>query len=294
VALAPLGLALGGAGCVALVLLPARGRTAALETRRAALEGQVLQVRTAVAGLTRDHHANAELERRLELIARRLPAEREIPAVYRALHDAARETGLAVSLFQPRDARVHTDYVEIPIGVSAEGTYHQLGAFLARVAALGRVVTVSGLKLTGIERPGASLRAELALATYASRPAGERAVPSGPSAGGPSAVDSTATPPYSARGRRDPFESVALAGAVPATRRRAALASATVTGIVRGPDGPLALVEMADGVGHIVRAGDGIEGARVIRIGPDSVTLDVLPGPGLAGERIVLSLGRAK
>lgn len=288
--LALLGLALAGGAVVGLVLSPARSRTATLEARRAGLESQVLQARAAAASLARNRQERAGLEQRLAMIARRLPAEREIPAVYRALHDVARETGLAVSLFQPRDPRAHDHYTEIPIGVTAEGTYHQLGAFLERVAALPRAVTMVGLRLTGIERPGASLRAELALATYVYRPArGPVVLPEPVAVLGP-----PATPGYSARGRRDPFGAAAFPVAPPAARPRSALAAATVTGIVRGPDGPLALVELADGVGHIVRAGDGIEGARVIRIGPDSVVLDVLPGPGLAGERLVLPLGPAR
>src|SRR5262249_3647084 len=75
------------------------------------------------------------------------------------------------AIFQPREARVQESYTEIPIGVTAEGTYHQFEAFLARVAALPRMVSVRTFTMTAVERPAASLRAEMTLATYVYRPA---------------------------------------------------------------------------------------------------------------------------
>jgi hypothetical protein len=53
-------------------------------------------------------------------------------------------------------------------------------------------------------------------------------------------------------------------------------------------------VELPDGTGYILRAGDGIGEARLIRIGPDGAVFDVLPTAGRGAERIVLALGPAK
>ena len=72
------------------------------------------------------------------------------------------------------------------------------------------------------------------------------------------------------------------------------IASATLTGIVLGPDGPLALVETPDGLGYILRAGDGIGEARLIRIGRRLGGLRRAGEHGPAGEQIVLALGPAK
>jgi len=235
--------------------------------------------------------------------------------------------------------------------VTAEGTYHQLGAFLARVAELPRVVIVSALKMTAVDRPAATLRAEMTLTTYVYRPAGAPAAPglagakppvSAPIAGetapretasqaptpsssmtialeSPGALaqgalasnampdlaphgprhpaSARSVPTYASRGRRDPFDPAgfpapqsANAIAVP----RTSFGAATLTGIVRGPDGLLALVETSDGLGHILRAGDGIEGARVIRVGPDSVVFWLPPVASRAGQQVVLALGGPK
>ena len=84
---------------------------------------------------------------------------------------AAEASGLGVSLFQPKGP-VPKDVVnEIPITVSAEGSYHQLAKFFSRVASLPRVVTVQDFKLTGVPKSKNSMKADLTLATYMYRSA---------------------------------------------------------------------------------------------------------------------------
>jgi type IV pilus assembly protein PilO len=296
-AIALVALGLLGAGATLLSLAPARARTAALEGRLTALQSEIAGARRAAADLARSRAERAEMERRLETVRHRLPAEREIPSLYRSTYDAAFSTGLAVSLFQPRDPRLLDYYAEIPISITAEGTYHQLAQFLERLSGLPRVVTVSALQVSRGERPGASLRAEMTLATYVYRPpapAAPRAAPAATTAadmGRPPAPER-----YSPRGRRDPFQGTApvSAGASSGADRRSAAASATLTGIVRGPQGPLALVEMPDGVGHVLRPGDGFEAARLLRIDRDAAVFEIRSGSGSVGEQIILSLGQAR
>lgn len=170
--LAGLALVMLGVGCYLLILSPAHARRAALETRLAALQRELGEAHTLVDGLARYRQEKLEIEGWLELIAQRLPAAREIPPLYRALYEAAAQTGLAVALFRPREPRVETYYTEIPIALTAHGTYHRLGRFLARIADLPRVVTIDDLTITGIERPQVSLRAEMILTTYVYRPVG--------------------------------------------------------------------------------------------------------------------------
>jgi type IV pilus assembly protein PilO len=100
-----------------------------------------------------------------------------MPPLYRRVTEAAAQSGLAVSLFQPREPRVR-DYVsEVPILVSAEGTYHQLAEFLERLARLPRIVSTEEWKLTALGQPRRSLRADLTLATFMYRPVGSPPAP---------------------------------------------------------------------------------------------------------------------
>ena len=158
------------AGGYFLLISPVQTRIAALQTKVTALETELTQARAQVAELARFRREVAQLEARLTVLKDKLPTEKETPALYRTLSDAAQESGLGVSLFQPR-AAVAKDYVsEIPITVTAEGGYHQLGEFFEKVARLPRVVKVDTLKVTGLPKARNSLRADITLATYTYRP----------------------------------------------------------------------------------------------------------------------------
>lgn len=101
-------------------------------------------------------------------------------------------------------------------------------------------------------------------------------------------------PNYSSRGRRDPFEPVIIADKVPAPSRRSSVVTARLTGIVRGADALLALVETPDGIGFILRPGDVLDEGRLVRIDREFAEFVVPSKPGLTGERIVLALTSAR
>ena len=131
----------------------------------------------------RPFRAQAEaLRKRLEAAKERLPSEREIPQVYRQVSDLATQSGLGVSLFQPKPAEDRDVLSEVPIAVTAECTYHQLGAFLERVGKMPRIVSLGDFRLIGIDRPTGTLRAEMTLATYTFRPEGAPPPPAKPGA----------------------------------------------------------------------------------------------------------------
>jgi type IV pilus assembly protein PilO len=136
------------------------------------LQREVAQNRAILADLQKFRREVAELEARLSALKDRLPSEREMPALYRTVTDAASASGLGVSLFQPRATATHEVYTEIPIAISGEAGYHQLGEFLEKVAKLPRVVTVNEIKMTAGTRPRNPVKAELVLATYMYRPIG--------------------------------------------------------------------------------------------------------------------------
>src|SRR6202162_3766937 len=159
------------------------------EVRRA----EVLKAKADEANL-RQFRAQAEtLSKRLDTAKERLPSEREIPQVYRRVSDLATQAGLGVSLFQPKPAEDRDVLSEVPIAVTAECTYHQLGAFLERVGERPRLGSLGDFRLIGIDRPTGTLRAELTLATYTFRPEGAPPPPAKP--GAPVTPGAPAAPP---------------------------------------------------------------------------------------------------
>jgi len=154
-----------GAGYFFLIS-PVQARIAELLQRRSQVTAEVTQARAQVAEIERFRREIVELEKRLALLRDRLPSEKETPTLYRAVSTAAEAVGLGVSLFQPREARPKDVVSEIPIVVTAEGSYHQLAEFFERVAALPRVVNVNDFKMTGQTKTKNSMKADLTLATY--------------------------------------------------------------------------------------------------------------------------------
>jgi type IV pilus assembly protein PilO len=183
-ALGLVGLAIIGAGGYFLVLSPLEIRVNTLRAQHRSVQRELAEARAIAADVARFRREAAELERRLDVMKTRLPTDKEMPPLFRTLTDSAFQSGLLVSLFQPKDGKVHDFYVEIPIVISAEGGYHQLGEFFERVAALSRVVTVEELKVIGLSKARQPARVDVTLATYTYRPVGAPPAPKPGPAGG--------------------------------------------------------------------------------------------------------------
>lgn len=177
-------LTLGFGGIVAMaaasyffVMAPIFERTAKLEADLRKVEAEVQQNRQILAALEVYRRQAKELEEQLAVLTLKLPTEKEMPPLYRTVSDLAFQAGLAVMLFQPREAQVREYYAQIPITVTAEGGYHDLAVFFDRLSGLTRVVNVEGWKLSGLSRTKQPLRADLTLATYTYRPVGSPPAP---------------------------------------------------------------------------------------------------------------------
>ena len=191
-----MGLVAIGAAAYFLLLTPLSERVQSLASENERVQRELLQARAIAADVARFRREIAALEKALGTLTARLPNERETPPLYRAVSEAAYQSGLAVALFQPRDAQIRDYYAEIPITVTAEGSYHQFGSFFERVSRLPRVVTVGDLRMTGTGAQNPKLnpkeklsngpvRGEIILATYMYRPVGS---PPAPKPGAPAAA----------------------------------------------------------------------------------------------------------
>lgn len=192
------GLVILTAAAYVFVLSPTRDRIVALHGQIAVVNAELAQNRRIAADIARYRQELAELQQRMEALKDRLPNEKEMPALYRTVSDAAFQAGLGVAVFQPKEPKLADYYSEVPIVVSAEGGYHDVGTFLGRVASLPRVVNLTDWKLSGLTKGRGSLKADLTLATYMYRPVGSGPAPkpATPTAGAPATLRpaGTATP----------------------------------------------------------------------------------------------------
>ena len=165
------------------VLSPKTAERDGLVQQNEALRAEVIKARADEANLRDFRVQVAALRKRLDAAKERMPSEKEIPRLYRTLTDMAAQSGLSVSLFQPRAIVDQPGFAEVPITVNGDTGYHQLGAFFDKVGKLGRLVSLNDFRLSGISQPTGSLRAEMTMATYMYR--GDAPVPGAPRPGAP-------------------------------------------------------------------------------------------------------------
>ncbi|MBR7636592.1 pilus assembly protein, PilO [Janthinobacterium sp. MP5059B] len=178
----------------------------------------------------------------LALLEQQLPDQQAMALLLTQINAAGQSRGLQFSLFKPGAAQPQAPYVALPIAIQLRGGYHAMGALLADLARLPRIVTVHGLALTlGKDR---LLTLDAVLHAYRLPAAGERLVQAvlAPKAGAPAwrPLAAVAPHPYAAAALADPFNALPPASATgplgsvagPDPRRvREALESVSLTAI---------------------------------------------------------------
>lgn len=156
----------------------------------------------------------------LALLEQQLPDQQAMAVLLTQINAAGQSRGLQFSLFKPGMAQPQAPYVALPIAIQLRGGYHAMGALLADLAGLQRIVTVHELALTlGKDH---LLTLDAVLHAYRLPEAGERAAQAAlPSKAGTPAVAApawrplapVAPHPYAAAALADPFGALPLAGA---------------------------------------------------------------------------------
>lgn len=108
-------------------------------------------------------HQMEVLEGRMQSVLEMLPSDAEVPALLDAISEAARQQQLDIDSIKLRPAIVQEFYVEQPFDIQVRGDFHQIASFLARVAAMPRIVTLHDFTLTPV---GDSLRLAMLAKTY--------------------------------------------------------------------------------------------------------------------------------
>ena len=141
------------------------------------------RARAAVADLPRFEAEYELLHDRWTTASELLPVDRQLAILLRKISLAGQQTGVSFMLFKPGSPQAQSYYTELPVEISVYGGYHQVGSFLAEMANLKRIVTVSKMKLTtnlkgdGLATTAASLTASTYSLNTAAAPAPTSATP---------------------------------------------------------------------------------------------------------------------
>ena len=80
-------------------------------------------------------------------LEKQLPSKAEMDALLSDINQAGLGRSLQFDLFRPGQVAVKEYYAELPIAVRVSGRYHDIGAFVADVAKLSRIVTHNNLNI---------------------------------------------------------------------------------------------------------------------------------------------------
>ncbi|HIG39948.1 MAG: type 4a pilus biogenesis protein PilO [bacterium] len=83
-----------------------------------------------------------EMEESFQAIVRQLPADTEIPGLIEDITLVGLKNGLSFTSIDLQKEVKHEFYIEKPIKIVVNGTYHELGSFVSDVADLSRIVTL--------------------------------------------------------------------------------------------------------------------------------------------------------
>lgn len=132
--------------------LVARWQAAQAQTE--ALRAAHSQAQARADQLPRLRARRSEAAATLASLEQQLPRQQEMAALLSAINQAGLARGLQFELFKPGVAVPQVHYVAMPITVRVRGGYHAIGAFMADLAGLPRIVTVHGLSVsTGKDGP---------------------------------------------------------------------------------------------------------------------------------------------
>ena len=88
-----------------------------------------------------------EMRLQFGALLKQLPNKSEMENLIIDINQAGRGRGLQFDLWKPGNESVKEFYAELPIQLSIAGSYHDLGRFVADVAKLPRIVTLTDMSL---------------------------------------------------------------------------------------------------------------------------------------------------
>jgi Tfp pilus assembly protein PilO len=108
---------------------------------------ELARAQATVRDLPRFEAEFAQLHERWAQTAELLPTERGLPSLLHRVTLAAQQNGVSFVHFKPEAVRNEQHHTEIPMSLAVYGDYHRIGSFLADLANMRRIVTVTGLTL---------------------------------------------------------------------------------------------------------------------------------------------------
>jgi type IV pilus assembly protein PilO len=89
----------------------------------------------------------AQMRLKFGKLLKQLPGKSEIPELLEEISQKGLKAGLKFQLFDPEPEISHDFYVEVPIKIKVDGSFHQIANFISSIANMKRIVTMHDFKL---------------------------------------------------------------------------------------------------------------------------------------------------
>ena len=137
-----------------------------LTTEHENLENELRLATIKAAKLGKLRKDLAAAEAKFKIAGRALPENEEIPSLLAAISNSGKNAGLDFDLFQPKPEVPQDFYANIPVALTVQGSYHQIGTFFDKVSNLSRIVNIQEIKMKPSGKKDGSLKASCTAVTY--------------------------------------------------------------------------------------------------------------------------------
>ncbi|MCB1731859.1 MAG: type 4a pilus biogenesis protein PilO [Halieaceae bacterium] len=121
---------------------------AKVEAKEVALKTDFEKKAFQAANLEAYRQQMAEMEESFGALVSQLPSDTEVPGLLEDITNKGLLNGLEIASIDLQKETAREFYVELPIAISASGSYHDLGAFISGMAGLPRIVTLHDFTIT--------------------------------------------------------------------------------------------------------------------------------------------------
>ena len=107
-----------------------------------------------------------EMEESFGALVSQLPSDTEVPGLLEDITNKGLLNGLDIGSIDLQRERAREFYVELPISITATGSYHDLGAFISGMAGLPRIVTLHDFDISTNKKNANALSMKIIAKTY--------------------------------------------------------------------------------------------------------------------------------
>lgn len=139
---------------------------ASVEAKEESLKKEYEKKAFQAANLEAYRQQMVEMEESFGALVSQLPSDTEVPGLLEDITNKGLLNGLKISSIDLQKEQAKEFYVELPISITASGSYHDLGAFISGMAGLPRIVTLHNFEIDAKKGDANHLDMKILAKTY--------------------------------------------------------------------------------------------------------------------------------